>query len=697
MDFVAYALATLVNVAVVAMVTRRLLGVPVGWPRTIVVSLMTLSGGASLMRWISETLHLDLNPTADNIPPTAAIVLLASAWLLAAQVAALAALEAFVPTGSLPGPLSFLRSLPARRRRAMRYTKIIRIAAAHGLGTYLRPSSAGSDVPASKVARSLREALTDGGVTFIKLGQMLSSRPDLLPEAYVSELSRLQSNVPPAPWDRVRAVLDAELVEPVEAVFEHVDEQPVAAASVAQVHLARLVGGDEVVVKVQRPDARRQTLADLDIVLRLGAWLDRTTTWGRRLGINGLAQGFARSLEEELDYRVELGNMRAVAEGVAAAGRPRIHVPSAREDLSSSRVIVMERMKGVPVSAAGRLLQGFTPEERRAMADDLLGVVLHQVVVTGVFHADLHPGNIFVADDGSLALLDLGAVGRLDRGARTSIGLLLAAVDRHDSLAATDALIDLLDRGDRLDDRRLERDIGQLLLRHSSGLSASGSAALFVDLFRLVMDHGFAVPPQVAAAFRALGALEGSLRLLSPGIDLVEAAREQGRGLVRHSMTPAAARETLESQLATMLPLIQRLPRRLNKIHRGPRGRAVQRQCAGTRGPPGSGLRHGHRPPARHDHPRRGLRARRDRPDRHRGRSSDDGDRAALPVHRVHAALLRLRAGVPGARADLLPAPDDGGGVPRGLTADGVTGLGAREATPLPRHRAWSAGHQGGS
>lgn len=567
MDFLTYALATVVNVAVVAVVTRRLLGVPVGWPRTIVVSLLMLGTFSGVGTWITAALHLDLAAT-DQVAATAAILGLTVGWLLAAQVAILAVLEAFVPTGTLPGPVALLRSVPLRRRRAVRYSKIVRIAAAHGLSAYLRPTGAraAGDVPASKVARSLREALTEGGVTFIKLGQMLASRPDLLPEAYVGELSSLQSNVPPAPWPQIHSVLAREVGRPLDEVFEHVDEVPVAAASVAQVHRARLIGGEEVVVKIQRPEARRQALADLDIVLRLGAWLDRTTGWGRRLGVDGLAKGFARSLEEELDYRVELGNMRAVAEGVARAGFPRVTVPRAREDLSTSHVIVMERMSGSPVSAAEPVLSRFSPAERRQMAEDLLGVVLHQVVITGVFHADLHPGNIFVSEEGGLGLLDLGAVGRLDRGARTSIGLLLAAVDRQDSLGAADALLDLLDRSEHLDDRRLEREVGQLILRHGSGLSSAGSAALFVDLFRLVLDHGFAVPSQVAAAFRALGSLEGSLRLISPGMDLVEAAREQGRGLVTQTMTPAAAKETLEAQLASLLPVIQRLPRRINKI-----------------------------------------------------------------------------------------------------------------------------------
>lgn len=566
MDYLVYGGATAVNVLIVALIVRRLLGVPVGWPRTIVLSLMVQSATVGFIDWISRALHLQIPPAGTETAAAAAIVILGFAWVVAGEVAVLAVLEAFVPTGTVPGPLALLRSLPSRRRRALRYTKIVRIAAGHGLAAYLRPTASGPDVPASKVARSLREALTEGGVTFIKLGQMLSSRPDLLPEAYVTELSRLHSDAAPAPWERIRAVLEAELGRPLDDVFEQVREEPVAAASVAQVHVARLIGGEEVVVKVQRPDARRQVTADLDIVLRLASWLDRTTVWGRRLGVNALARGFARSLEEELDYRVELANMRAVADGLARTGRTRIRVPRARDELCSERVIIMERLPGRPVSAAGTLLDRFTTEERRAMADDLLGAVLHQIIVSGVFHADLHPGNIFVADDRSLGLLDLGAVGRLDRGARTSVGLLLGAVDRQDSLAATDALIDLLDRGARVDDRRLERDLGQLMLRHASGSSPVGSAAMFVDLFRLVMDHGFAVPPQVAAAFRALGALEGSLRLISPGLDLVQAAREQGRGLVTAALSPTELRATLESQLATLLPVVQRLPRRINKI-----------------------------------------------------------------------------------------------------------------------------------
>ena len=564
MDVLAYLVATIVNVALVSFVVRRLLGVPVGWPRTIVLSLIIQAASAGLLSWVGQTLGLDTTITSPNLGQTFAILALVLAWLIAVQVAILAILEVFVPTGTVPGPLAFVRSLPSRRRRAARYTAIVRIAARHGLGAYLRPTGSGTDQPASKVARSLRLALTDGGVTFVKLGQMLSSRADLLPEAYIAELSTLQDRVPPQGWSDVERVLERELGRPVDEVFSQLDHEPMAAASVGQVHRGVLRSGSEVVVKVQRVGARRQVTADLDIILRLGAWLQRTTGWGRRLGTRSLAEGFASSLDEELDYRVELTNMRAVGAGLAPGGR--LRVPTAHERWCTGRVLVMDCMPGRPVSEAGTVLERFSSDERRAMAQDLLGAVLHQIVVTGVFHADLHPGNIFVADDGTLGLLDFGAVGRLDQGARTSIGLLLAAVDRQDAIAAADALLDLLDRTSRVDDRRLERDLGQLMLRHTSGPDAAGSAAMFVELFRLVLRHGLAVPPQVAGAFRALGAFEGSLRLISPDLDVVAAARAHGRGFVNASLTPSEVRSSLESQLATVLPMLQRLPRRVSKI-----------------------------------------------------------------------------------------------------------------------------------
>jgi ubiquinone biosynthesis protein len=316
-----------------------------------------------------------------------------------------------------------------------------------------------------------------------------------------------------------------------------------------------------VVVKIQRPRARAQATADLDIVRRLARLLDRRADWARHLGVLALADGFAQALDEELDYRIELANMRAVAD---ASGDVRI--PTPYPEWSGRHVLVMQRLPGRPLSDARDVLTVLSDDQRAEMAQHLLTAVLRQVMVSGVFHADLHPGNIFIDSDGTVALLDFGSVGRLDQTARTCLSTLLLAFDRQDAIAAADALMDLLGAPTGVDDRAFEQQLGQLIVRYAGGLGTGGSAALYLALFKLVLTHRLSVPAPVAAAFRALGAVEGSLPRLTGVIDLATAAREDGRSLMAELMGPQRIRSTLEMQLVTVLPLLQRLPRRLNRL-----------------------------------------------------------------------------------------------------------------------------------
>lgn len=564
----------LLNTVLLGFVSRRLLGVPVGWWRTLLVSVGVLTVGGAVLTPVARSMGL---VTADNaVDPQVgnaaalAIFTLLTAWAVAIGLAALVVLEAIAPTGSLPSPLGWLRDLPARRRRSQRYAAITAIAVRHGLGGFLSaraPARIGADeVP--RVARALRLALTDAGVTYVKLGQMLATRPDVVGPAFARELGSLQSDVPAEPWPVVEQTLRTELGRDPREVFAEIEQTPLAAASVGQVHRARLSDGSPVVIKVQRPEAAAQVEADLDILTRLAAWLDRVTAWGRRLGVRSLAAGFAGSLHEELDYRVELGNTRAVADALPAPapGRPVVRAPRVYEEVSTSRVLVQEEMAGVPVSRAEAVLGAMPAEQRATMATTLLGAVLRQILESGVFHADLHPGNVFVQPDGSMALLDLGAVGRLDPTARGAIGRLLLAVDRGDPVSATDALLGVLDRPAGLDDRALERDLGALLTRFGGAGSAGGSAAGFAELLSVVVRHGLAVPPQVAAVFRTLGALEGTLRLIDPAFDLAQGAKAAGRDLAQERFTPGALRAGLEEQLVLLLPALQRLPRRLDTL-----------------------------------------------------------------------------------------------------------------------------------
>jgi ubiquinone biosynthesis protein len=473
--------------------------------------------------------------------------------------------EALVPSGSLPGPVALVRAAPRGLRRARRYLRIGWILARHGLAAYVftrqRPRMAGS-AGRRRLARSLAAALDEAGVTFVKLGQILATRADLLPVEFVEELGRLQSAAAPVPWAQARAVLAAELGRDPDDVFAHVDPEPLAAASVAQVHAATTVDGRAVVLKVQRPGIGQVVAGDLDILLRLARRLAARTRWGRSLGVTALAEGFAVALREELDFRVEARNIAAV--GIAAAARkpPLARVPSVEAELVTQRVLVMERLSGVPVDAAPAGV------DRPALARDLLAFLLGQVLVDGVFHADPHPGNLLFLDaDGGprIGLLDLGSVGRIDAALRAGLARLLMAVDRADPVVAVAALREVADAPDGLDERALQRDMGRFLARHL-GPGTSLSAALVGELFALLARHRIAAPPELAAVLRAIGTLEGTLTALDPGFDVVAAARAFAADEVSAQLTPAALRRSATDELLALLPLVRGIPQRVDRM-----------------------------------------------------------------------------------------------------------------------------------
>jgi ubiquinone biosynthesis protein len=541
--------ALLTSVALVtglAWAARRLLGVSVGTVRTLLGGLL----GFLFVGVFAQNIQSD-NPGAFFTVSLGVSVLVAMTFIVVA--------EALVPTGSLPGPGELVRASRRRLARTRRYARISRIAVRHGLGPLLRGRRRPAD---ASLARSLRLALEEGGVTFVKLGQVLSTRRDLLPQEFVDELSRLQDQVPPAPPSDVERVLRQELGAPPEEVFAEFDRKPLAAASIAQVHRARLRSGDEVVVKVQRPDIREVVERDLDIVGRMALTLERRTQWGSALGASDLAAGFGAALREELDFRIEARNMAAVR----AAGRTGVRLPILYEALCTERVLVQEWLDGVPLGAAGPVIEE-RGLDRQGLARALLGALLLQIMIDGVFHADPHPGNILLLPDGGLALLDFGSVGRLDGQLRSSLQNLLIAVGAGDPAGMCDALLEVVTRPEEIDEQRLERALGQFMARHlSAGLSPG--IEMFTDLFRLVSAYGLAVPPEVAAVFRALATVEGTLTRLHPGFDIFGEARRHAATYLTERLEPGALRQTATDELLALLPVLRRLPRRFDRVTR---------------------------------------------------------------------------------------------------------------------------------
>jgi len=553
-----FAFFTVLAVLLLAAGLRRLIGMTLSPLRTVIAALIAFFAASPIITAMAGAAVWSKHP---GILPGLWFVFLGVVIALLVGMLFLVVSEALVPSGSSPGPLHAMRGTRLATR-ARRYWQIGRILARHGLTAYLRGGRRSELATAegrARLAHKLRLALEDGGVMFVKLGQVLSTRRDLLPPEFISELSRLQDDAPRVPWADVSQVLEESLGGPVTEKFARFDQAPTAAASIAQVHTAMLPSGDQVVVKVRRPDVMGVIRSDLDIVQRLAVRLQRRTRWGRSVGAVDLAQGFAAALREELDLRIEARNMTAVAAAPRYGG---LRVPAAYLPYCSEQVLVMQYLDGRPLLSAAA---GLPAESRAALARDLLDNVLGQVMLGGVFHADLHPGNILLLSDGRLGLLDWGSVGRIDAGLRGALQRLLLALDSGDAVMLKDALLDVVYRPEQLDEPRLERAMGRYLARYvAAGITPD--VRMFTDLFRIAADYGLAVSPEIAAVFRALATMEGTLAQLAPGFDIVAEARRFGESQLTAQLSPDAIKKTAADELATLMPMLRRLPRRIDRI-----------------------------------------------------------------------------------------------------------------------------------
>lgn len=556
---------TILTMAAFSFTVRGLLGVNFSLARLVMAGIVVLLVGQPVN---TALISQDLREDGGTFPVLWFSLLGTFISILAGMVFLVVA-EALVPSNTLPGPIYTIRASRRLVGRAARYLQIFGIIVRYGLGAYLRGgrrAELNTSEGRAALARSLRLALNEGGVTFVKLGQILSTRHDLLPPEFIDELSQLQDETDQIPWEQVQLVLRQELGgRDVDEVFAEIDPKPLAAASIAQVHVARLRTGEDVVVKIRRPGITAQVERDLDIVWRLANMVQQRTDWGRNMGATDIANGFAAALREELDLRVEARNIAVVAAAERRSNPDsRLYIPKVYPEYSTSRVLVMERIVGIPLGRGGEAIieRGL---DTSVLARSLLTSLLRQIIVDGTFHADPHPGNVMLLDNNRLTLLDFGSVGRIDSVLRGALVRLLLAFNHADPIAATDALLDLAERPENLNEWRLERSLGQFMALYMAP-GTDPDVRMFTDIFAIIARHGLAMPPEVAAVFRSIATLQGTLTRIDPNFDIVGEARAFASAYLGQQLRPRAVGKSLMEEIVELLPLLRQMPRRLDRI-----------------------------------------------------------------------------------------------------------------------------------
>lgn len=456
---------------------------------------------------------------------------------------------------------------PFNRHRLRRYKDILWLMLKYGRTDLVRRRGDEArdcdlvDLDDPRLPAELARDLERLGPTFVKLGQLLSAQLHLLPRPYVDALARLQDAVQPFPFEEVRRIVEDELGQPLTEAFQRFDPVPIAAASLGQVHRARLDTTREVVVKVQRPRIREQIVRDFDALQQVARMLDRRS--GERYGLCDLLDRSRRTVLAELDYRAEADNLATIGRNLAPF--PALIVPKPVPRCTTSHVLVMDYVAGEKVTA-------LTPERRRevdgqALVLELFRAYLQQILVDGLFHADPHPGNVLLTPDGRLALVDLGMVGRVSPHLREQLLQLVIATSegRGDLVAAVAIDMGSRRRGfDRIAFTQAVSDI--VLARHGAALDRLQLGATVLEVARTCGEHLLRVPDQLAVIGKTLMSLDQVARALAPDFAPEEVMRDYALSAARQQVTEEATALHMVERALEVKHLAERLPNQLTDL-----------------------------------------------------------------------------------------------------------------------------------
>lgn len=461
--------------------------------------------------------------------------------------------------------------LQHRAKHLTRYYQIGEVLARHGLGYLLDILGLERFVPFYKRAPGhistppahVRQALEELGATFIKLGQLLSTRPDLIPLEYQRELARLQDQAPPIPAGQAEEVLAAELGRPISEVFASFEPEPFAAASIGQAHLATLKDGTEVVVKIRRPGVVEQVEEDLEILQNLAASANRRWALANQYDVVGLAQEFAQTLRSELDYLREGRNAERFAANFA--DNPEIHIPKVYWETTTSRVLTLERIKGLKINDLEGLAQAKV--NRLALARRATNAILKMTFEDGFFHADLHPGNFFIEPNGRIGLVDFGMVGTVDDRTQEQLARLFVAVTSQDTERLVDTILELGVSRQKVDRAHFRRDLAHLLDSYADlSLGELPVEKIFEDLLSIIQRYNLQMPSNLVLLIKMVVMTEGLGTQLSPSFRLFDALRPYARNLMLRQYSPQVWVRRLGQAGLDAAQLGMELPRQVGRL-----------------------------------------------------------------------------------------------------------------------------------
>ncbi len=421
-----------------------------------------------------------------------------------------------------------------------------------------------TDTKVREDANDLASDLENLGPTFVKIGQLLSTRSDLISPTYMEALSRLQDDVKPVPYEEIEAVVQDQLGVRISKAFETFNEEPVGAASLGQVHRATLRGGREVAVKVQRPDIRTEIVTDLESLQEIADFIDEHTDFGKQYEVSRVLSEFRASLMRELDYQAEARHLTELRTSLEDFDN--LTVPRIVEDYSSSTVLTMDYISGTKITSLSGTILNDIPGAK--LADELFRAYLQQILVDGFFHADPHPGNLLLTPEHRIAIIDLGMVGRINQRLRDQLVHLLAGIAHGDGIQTAEAAIRIGEpRGESIDRKKfihqIESLVGESRKANLEGLQI-GSVVLMV--MQACAEAGIRIPAEISLLGKTLMNLDSVGIALAPRFDPAEAIRRNLETISTARIKDAFSLATIVGALTETRDFVTAFPRRMNEI-----------------------------------------------------------------------------------------------------------------------------------